>query len=63
MKKITNHKGKGSKSEVLPGRGAVTQLTAGDAFQRSINNYAKLTPSGEGALGAPSVLDMSKVEY
>lgn len=41
----------------------MAKLTAGDAYQRSISNYAKLTPSGESALGAPSVLDMSKVEY
>ncbi|MCK1742185.1 hypothetical protein IVA80_15275 [Bradyrhizobium sp. 139] len=63
MQKITKHKGKGGAQEMLPHRKAMTQLTAGDAFQRSINNYAKVTPSGEGALGAPNVMDMSKVEY
>lgn len=63
MKKITKHVGKGGNQEMLPSRHAMSQLTAGDAFQRSINNYAKVTPSGEGALGSPSVMDMSKVEY
>lgn len=63
MKGITKHKGKGGKQERLPNRHAVSQLTAGDAFQRSINNYAKVTPSGEGALDAPNVMQMSKIEY
>jgi hypothetical protein len=63
MGPITKHKGKGSNSELLPNRHAMSQLTSGDAFQRSISNYAKVTPSGEGALGSPSVMDMSKVEY
>jgi hypothetical protein len=58
---ITKHKGKGA--AMLPGKDALRQLTAGDAFQSSINNYAKATPSGEGAIGAPSVMEMSKVQY
>lgn len=41
--------GKGGQQEMLPHRNAVAQLIGGDAFQRSINNYAKLTPSGAGA--------------
>lgn len=60
--KITKNKGKGG-GPMLPSKSAVRQLTAGDAFQQSLNNYAKTTPSGEGALGAPSVLDMSKIQY
>jgi hypothetical protein len=63
MKNITQHNGKGGSQELLPNRHAMSQLTAGDAFQRSINNYAKVTPSGEGALASPSVIDMSQVKY
>lgn len=48
---------------MLPNRRALTKLTAGDAFQRSISNYAKVTPSGETALGSPSVLDMAQIKY
>lgn len=48
---------------MLPSRRALTKLTAGDAFQRSISNYAKVTPSGENAIGAPNVLDMAQVKY
>lgn len=61
--KPTRHNGKGSTSEVLPDRHALTKLTAGDAFQRSISNYAKVTPSGKQAIGMPSVLDMAQVKY
>lgn len=38
-------KNKGSKSEVLPSRHALTQLTKGDTFQRSMNNYSKKSPA------------------
>lgn len=41
--KIT-HQGKGSKSEMLPHRSALAQLTGGDTYQRSLSNYAKKTP-------------------
>jgi hypothetical protein len=59
---ITRHKGKGS-SPLLPSRNALDQLTAGEAFNQSINNYAKVTPSGGSALNAPSVLAMSQIKY
>jgi hypothetical protein len=46
---ITRHASKGSKQEMLPSRHAVAKLVSGDPVQRSIGNYAKLTPSGVGA--------------
>lgn len=61
--KLTQHNGKGSASQVLPDRHAMSQLTAGDAYQRSINNYAQVTPSGKGAMGTPNVLEMAQVKY
>lgn len=48
---------------MLPNRHALNKLTAGDAFQRSISNYAKVTPSGRQALDTPNVLDMAQVKY
>jgi hypothetical protein len=45
---VTKHAGKGGKQEMLPSRHAVSQLVGGDPTQRSIGNYAKLTPSGAG---------------
>lgn len=42
--KITKVKGKGSREEELPSRFAKAELTGGDAFQRSMNNYSKKTP-------------------
>ncbi len=55
-------KAKGS-TPVLPERRALNKLTAGDAFQRSISNYAKVTPSGDKAIGLPNVLDMAQIKY
>lgn len=43
---------KGSQQEMLPHRNAVAQLTKGDPAQRSLNNYAKLTPAGANAMGS-----------
>ena len=40
---------KGSKQYLLPNRHAVAELTKGDPWQRSMGNYAKLTPSGANA--------------
>jgi hypothetical protein len=42
-------KGKGGQQEMLPSRHAMSQLVGGNPYQRSLNNYAKLTPSGAGA--------------
>jgi len=49
---------KQAKSEMLPSRMARTSLTKGDPMQRTMNNYAKKTPSGAGALGLPSMMFM-----
>lgn len=46
---IKRHAGKGGGQEMLPSRHAVSQLVGGDPVQRSLGNYAKLTPSGAGA--------------
>lgn len=64
MKGYITRKGKGSETEVLlPNRRAVNRLVGGDTWERSINNYAKVTPSGENALDAPGVNDMMQVKY
>lgn len=39
-------------SEMLPSRHARAQLTGGDAFQRSIGNYAKQTPADANGVGS-----------
>lgn len=48
--------GKGSRQQRLPNRHALNTLTKGDPVQRSLNNYARQTPSGAGALDAPSLI-------
>jgi hypothetical protein len=62
-KKITRQKGKGGSVELLPNRHALSKLTARNAFNNSINNYAKSTPSGANALDTPSVMEMAQVKY
>jgi hypothetical protein len=62
MKGFIHHKGKGEQV-LLPNRAAANQLTKGETWQRSANNYAKVTPSGEGALDAPDVLEMAQIKY
>lgn len=47
--RLDRHDGKGSKSEMLPNRHAVAQLTGGDPAQRTMQDYAKATPT----IGAP----------
>lgn len=56
---FTNHQGKGSKIDLLPSRHALTQLAGGNPLQRTMNNYAKATPSGANALGGPNAVGMS----
>jgi len=63
MQKMIHNKGKGSKSELLPNRHTMNRLTGGEAWERSMNNYAKVTPSGKGAEDVPSVLEMSEIKY
>jgi hypothetical protein len=46
-------------SKMLPMRSALNQLSKGNPEQQSINNYAKLTPSGAGApMTYQSIIDM-----
>jgi hypothetical protein len=40
---ITHHAGKGSQSEILPSRSALSKLVRGP--QTTINDYAKATPN------------------
>ena len=63
MRKIIKQKGKGGQQELLPSRTAVNRLTGGETWERSVNNYAKVTPSGENAIETPSVLEMAQVKY
>ena len=55
---IKRHDGKGAKEEILPSRYAKADLTGGDAFQRSMNNYAKKTPVGN--IKTPSIFQMGR---
>jgi hypothetical protein len=48
---------------LLPNRRAVNQLARGEPWEKSLNNYAKVTPSGENALDAPDITDMVQVKY
>ena len=58
--KVVRNVGKGSKDEVLPSRMAMETITKGNPMQRSMNNYAKKTPSGLNAMG-PSFMMMSRM--
>ena len=53
---------KGSQEYLLPNRHAVAELTKGDPWQRSIGNYAKLTPSGANApTHYQTIIDMASM--
>lgn len=41
--------GKNGRQEVLPSRFAMAELTGGSPAQRSLGNYARLTPDAENA--------------
>lgn len=57
--RLVQSKGKGSRQHLLPHANAVEQLTKGDPWQRSIGNYAKLTPSGANApMNYQDIIDM-----
>ena len=58
--KVVRNVGKGSKDEVLPSRMAMETITKGDPMQRSMNNYAKKTPSGLSGMG-PSFMMMGRI--
>lgn len=51
MPKARGRGGKTVASEMLPSRHARTSVTSGDAFQRSMGNYSKLTPADANGLG------------
>jgi hypothetical protein len=61
MKGFVRHKGKGE--VLLPNRAAVNQLARGEPWQKSINNYAKVAPTGEAAIDTPDITDMVQVKY
>lgn len=57
--RLVQHKNHGSKQQLLPHRNAVEQLTKGNPWQRSMGNYAKLTPSGaNGPMNYQDIIDM-----
>ena len=47
--RLVQQQQKGSKEYLLPNRHALAELTKGNPWQRSMGNYAKLTPSGANA--------------
>lgn len=50
---------KGSREHLLPHKDAVAELTKGNPWQRSMGNYAKLTPSGANApMNYQDIIDM-----
>lgn len=57
--RLVQNRGKGGSQHLLPHRDAVAQLTKGDPWQRSMGNYAKLTPSGASApMNYQDIIDM-----
>ncbi len=60
--RLIQHRGKGGREELLPSRHAMAQLTTGNPWQRSIGNYAKLTPSGANApTSYQDIVDMAEM--
>lgn len=60
--RLIRHKNKGSKEQLLPSRHAMDQVTKGDPWQRSMSNYAKLTPSGaKGPDKYSTIIDMAEL--
>jgi hypothetical protein len=53
-----NHTGKCAQSELLPSRHALGTLTKGDPMRRTINDYAKASPVGEGGFGGSSIMSL-----
>jgi hypothetical protein len=53
---------KGSREQLLPGRHAMETLTKGSPWDRSMGNYAKLTPSGANAPATyQDIIDMASM--
>ena len=60
--RLIRHKGKGGKEQLLPSRHAMDEVTKGNPWQRSMSNYAKLTPSGRNAPSKYStIIDMAEL--
>jgi hypothetical protein len=59
--RLVTHIGKGGSQELLPHRDAMNQLTKGDPWQRSVGNYAKLTPSGATVPSYQDIIDMASM--
>lgn len=60
--RLIQNRGKGGGEEVLPSRHAMAQVTRGsDPWQRSIGNYAKLTPNGANAPTYQDITDMAEM--
>jgi hypothetical protein len=60
--RLVQQHNKGSQQYLLPNRHAVAELTKGDPWQRSIGNYAKLTPSGANApMSYQTIIDMGNL--
>lgn len=58
--RLTQLHNKGSREQLLPGRRAMEQVTKGNPWERSIGNYAKLTPSGANAPATyQDIIDMA----
>ncbi len=51
--------GKNGRAEILPSRLAMAELLGGSPAQRSLGNYARLTPDAENA-GDRTILTMDK---
>jgi hypothetical protein len=58
--RLTVNQGKGGKGQLLPHRSAMNELTKGNPWQRTFQNYAKLTPSGANApTSYQDIIDMA----
>ena len=58
--RLTSSQPKVGRQLMLPHRDAVNQLTKGNPSQRSVQNYAKLTPSGSSApMHYQDIIDMA----
>lgn len=60
--RLTQLRNKGSREQLLPGRNAMETLTKGSPWDRSMGNYAKLTPSGANApTSYQDIIDMAQM--
>lgn len=61
LDKFTGKATKGGGQALLPDRRAVDKLLNGNPYERSMGNYAKLTPSGRnGPMTYQSIIDMAR---